>query len=491
MSENIILSNIVTFQNDTTAVNTINNNNATITTAFTDVLSLSGVTPNQMKSSLDMNSNQIINLPPPGTVNSPARLVDVTPPGLNAASLALLAGNNVFTGNNTFTGNSIFSAIPFPVPTQSINFGAPLNQWQTGYFRGITFGVDALPDYIIGSRNSDLNFTSVSDGASARELNFGTPGSVATGTSNIVNRFNIRSGFAQGQAIINSFESITFPFATSFPSTDANTPGIGMAFGTTTAVVTGSISGTVLTVTAVTSGTINVGNYLTDAAPPKIGGGIFIVSNGTGSGGTGTYNLNFPLTVTSETITLRTAPTLLLKFVPGTTGSLPKIANGGTSVGATFVDSGFYDNSDGTFSVNKKGVTLASVALAVFGDQGIGAKQIVVAGNTNTNQQLLVGYNTTNDRGEIQAIKQGISFEPLMLNLQGGSVVQGTTLATNATAGFFYAASGAGTPTGVPTAFTGTVPIYIDTTNSQLWMFLGGAWKQPKTPAGASLVTWQ
>ncbi len=33
--------------------------------------------------------------------------------------------------------------------------------------------------------------------------------------------------------------------------------------------------------------------------------------------------------------------------------------------------------------------------------------------------------------------------------------------------------------------------VTIDTTNSQLWLFMGGAWKQPKTPSAAATVTWQ
>jgi hypothetical protein len=74
------------------------------------------------------------------------------------------------------------------------------------------------------------------------------------------------------------------------------------------------------------------------------------------------------------------------------------------------------------------------------------------------------------------------------------SIVLGNAaLATNATDGFLYISSGAGTPTGTPTTQNGgaAIPMYIDTTNSQLWLYMGGAWKQPKTPAGAAIVTWQ
>ena len=74
------------------------------------------------------------------------------------------------------------------------------------------------------------------------------------------------------------------------------------------------------------------------------------------------------------------------------------------------------------------------------------------------------------------------------------SVVLGNAaLATNATDGFLYVSSGAGTPTGTPTTQNSgsAIAMYIDTTNSQLWLYMGGAWRQPKTPAGAALVTWQ
>tara|TARA_R110002096_G_scaffold270681_2_gene464469 strand:- start:141 stop:2255 length:2115 start_codon:yes stop_codon:yes gene_type:complete len=61
-----------------------------ISTAITDTLSRKGDAPNQMEAPLDMNNNSIINLPPPATPNSPARLAD-----LAAAELAAFAGLNL------------------------------------------------------------------------------------------------------------------------------------------------------------------------------------------------------------------------------------------------------------------------------------------------------------------------------------------------------------------------------------------------------------
>jgi Pectate lyase superfamily protein len=66
---------------------------------------------------------------------------------------------------------------------------------------------------------------------------------------------------------------------------------------TANAVVTGSISGATLTVSGVTSGSLNPGDTLTGAG---IAAGTFIIA---GSGGTGTYTLSNAQTIGSETIT--------------------------------------------------------------------------------------------------------------------------------------------------------------------------------------------
>ena len=55
-------------------------------------------------------------------------------------------------------------------------------------------------------------------------------------------------------------------------------------------------------------------------------------------------------------------------------------------------------------------------------------------------------------------------------------VLSSAALATNATSGFTYIPTCAGTPTGVPTAYTGTVAMVYDTTNNKLYIY-NGAWK--------------
>ena len=74
------------------------------------------------------------------------------------------------------------------------------------------------------------------------------------------------------------------------------------------AVFTGSISSTTLTVSAVTSGTIAVGQFITDTTGDIITG-TTITALGTGTGGTGTYTVSTTQTVASETIS-SVVPTL-------------------------------------------------------------------------------------------------------------------------------------------------------------------------------------
>lgn len=121
MAENFTPVSISTFVNDTSAVVAVNNNFTAIANVLNDVLSRSGVTPNQMGSTLDMNSNQIINLPFPATPNSPARLSDITP---NQTITSL-----ILSGNNTYTGSNNFQAVTINGPLVS-NYSGTSNDFQ-------------------------------------------------------------------------------------------------------------------------------------------------------------------------------------------------------------------------------------------------------------------------------------------------------------------------------------------------------------------------
>jgi hypothetical protein len=76
---------------------------------------------------------------------------------------------------------------------------------------------------------------------------------------------------------------------------------VELTSGRLEAVFTGSISGTTLTVTAVSSGTIRVGMALTSSG--TISNDTIITALGTGTGGTGTYVVNPSQTRASATLT--------------------------------------------------------------------------------------------------------------------------------------------------------------------------------------------
>jgi len=117
----ITLTNLANLENENTAINAINSNNVTLTTAFDNTLSRDGTLPNVMNATLDMNNNQILNLPTPATVNSPARLIDVVsnptlsvpPTGTSGHVVPFLDTNNTFSGINTFA-SATFTSVTTP-----------------------------------------------------------------------------------------------------------------------------------------------------------------------------------------------------------------------------------------------------------------------------------------------------------------------------------------------------------------------------------------
>ena len=87
------------------------------------------------------------------------------------------------------------------------------------------------------------------------------------------------------------------------PPTSANADNL-LSFASL-AIFTGSISGNTLTVTSITSGALAIGMniyYTTNGVQST--GNITIISNGTGSGGTGTYTISSSLTVLSTSMIL-------------------------------------------------------------------------------------------------------------------------------------------------------------------------------------------
>lgn len=80
---------------------------------------------------------------------------------------------------------------------------------------------------------------------------------------------------------------------------------------------------------------------------------------------------------------------------------------------------------------------------------------------------------------------QNAAADTLTLDGPGNVVCGNAAIATNATDGFLHIPSCAGTPTGVPTAYTGRVPMVYDTTNNKFYIY-NGAWKGGTAPGAWS-----
>jgi len=74
----LTLSDLTSLTNETSAITTINQNNAAIEAAIELLLSRNGASPNMMNANLDMNSFRILNTPVPTEDTDLVRLVDIT-----------------------------------------------------------------------------------------------------------------------------------------------------------------------------------------------------------------------------------------------------------------------------------------------------------------------------------------------------------------------------------------------------------------------------
>jgi hypothetical protein len=195
----------------------------------------------------------------------------------------------------------------------------------------------AFPDVF-----NDANFLLYDNADSTRNLQFQLSG-ITTGTTRTLTApdasgtIALTSDFAAPPAI-----GSTTPNSAAFTTLTANNGtltasapvlDLSQTWDSATAVFTGSISTTTLTVTAVTSGTIAVGMELTSSG--TISGNTSITALGTGTGGTGTYTVSISQSRSSATLTGRQQFTSLLVNATDTNSGanslLADFQTGGTS----------------------------------------------------------------------------------------------------------------------------------------------------------------
>jgi len=161
-----------------------------------------------------------------------------------------------------------------------------------------------------------------------------------------------------------------------------------------TAVFTGTISGTTLTVTAVKNGTIGVSQSLFGVG---IAQETVITGLGTGSGGVGTYTINISQTVsTAETMNSTAVAAVFTGTISATTLSVTAVASGTLYLGQT---------------VQGSGVTSSTVITAL--GNNIVLSQSIVSGGTGyavNDQVTVVGgvYGSTPQVYTVSSVTSGV-----------------------------------------------------------------------------------
>ena len=135
-------------------------------------------------------------------------------------------------------------------------------------------------------------------------------------------------------------------------------------------------------------------------------------------------------------------------------------ANGALSIGTTSV----YNSAANRGNISVEGSNSAIVNFAVSG--------------TNRGYAFTDGNNFDLAAEGSRSIRLATNGTIRALADATGNVVVGNgAIATNATDGFLYVPTCAGTPTGTPTTYTGRSPIVVDSTNNKLYFYSGGEWR--------------
>ena len=280
------------------------------------------------------------------------------------------SGNNTFSGTNTFTGSTSFTNLQLPGGTQTSSaFTAKVKCVYPDDYGAANDGVTDDTKAVITAANTAAGVNiglclRAGSGYAVRPIQFGNTtaqnpsgtctGSISGTTLTVTSACSIN--VAPGQTIsgtgVTAGTKVTAygssnAYGTSIGQLGTYTVDTSQTAGSTTLTFTApsftaSISGSVMTVSAVSSGSIKTGDNVTCTNCPL---GLFISSLGTGTGGTGTYNLNQSgLTVASAAMaTHPSAAAAQTPFILGDDGVHAKFVGASTSsAGANRVLISFY-----------------------------------------------------------------------------------------------------------------------------------------------------
>lgn len=216
MTDKITLNDLATFDNS--IIDSVNTNNDTITTAINNTVSRDGTTPNAMGAALDMNGYNIINLPAPGSVNSPVRLTDlntfsgggeitVNPLPAGGSTHAVLNKNSGSDFDVAWTNTPIFTTVNCPTVTSTTTNTTTVNSTTSNSVTDNTTTVNAVTANlgVAGSNLGTLTMAGSTSGTMTVVPN------VATGTNTLT--LPVATDTLVGKATTDTLTNKTFDTA--------------------------------------------------------------------------------------------------------------------------------------------------------------------------------------------------------------------------------------------------------------------------------------
>jgi uncharacterized membrane protein YiaA len=154
MTINVSLNDLVNLQNENTAVTQINQNSSLIETAFLSALDTIG---DKMQGTLDMNSNQVLNLPVPATAQSPLRLTDLTniPAGGSAGDALIKVDNADYNVEWSPNSVEITAGVGISVSGSTVSLTTPVSMGNGG----IGVSLNPVAGAVVFSASGNLSLT--------------------------------------------------------------------------------------------------------------------------------------------------------------------------------------------------------------------------------------------------------------------------------------------------------------------------------------------
>ena len=245
------------------------------------------------------------------------------------------------------------------------------------------------------------------------------------------------------------------------------------------AIFTGSISSTTLTVTSVLSGTIAVGQAIFGQGMAQ---NTVITALGTGSGGVGTYTVSDSQTVASTTINSVASPAIVTGSISGATLTVSAVTSGTLKIGQTIEGTGVTDGTiitefgtgsggTGTYTVSSSQTVPSSAAQFTGQIAGTVLSVTAVSSGTVTNGDYVTGtgvatpttitaVNTFASTGSSIAVTTGVLTIGTLSSgtISVGQVLTGTGVpaGTRITANISGSGSGSTWNTSITTAVAST-----------------------------------